>query len=132
MYMLSLLFDVLLTFIIVLIFVFGLRMRGPWGSFWSFFLIILLAMLAADLWIQPIGPFFRDIYWVPPLAVGIMIALLLAATTPRPWEKNRLEQERAEAPQERSTSLALGVFFWVLLIFMLVIVLAGFLNNIYY
>jgi hypothetical protein len=132
MYILSLLFYVSLTFIIALIFVYGLRMRGPWGSFWIFFLIILLAMLAADLWIQPVGPFFRDIYWLPPLAVGIMIALLLAATTPRPWEKTRLEQERAEEAQERSTSLALGAFFWVLLIFMLVIVIAGFLNNIYY
>ncbi|NJK86434.1 MAG: hypothetical protein HC906_11165 [Bacteroidales bacterium] len=36
----------------------------------------------ADLWITPFGPYWNNIYWFPPLMVGILVALILAAATP--------------------------------------------------
>lgn len=123
---LSILYFISIALIITIFFFFVLRVRGPWGSTWTFFLVILLAILAADVWINPIGPYFADTYWLPPLAVGIFIAILLAATTPSPTMRNRVEQEKNEIAEENPGVIALGTFFWFLLIFLLVLVVLGY------
>ena len=127
---LGILYLISLALVITLFFSLVLRIRGPWGSFWTFFVIILLAVLATDVWINPIGPYFEDIFWLPPLAVGILIAFLLAATTPSPTMRSRIEQEKQELAEERPGAVALGTFFWFLLVFMLVLVVLGYFNNV--
>jgi len=117
---------VLITFIFTKL----MRVSGPWGSFWTFFSIILLAILAADFWIAPVGPYYEDIYWLPPLVVGVIMAFLLAATSP----PNKRRRTKAEEPlyqvvEDHPGTLALGAFFWFLLILMLLLVVAGFLSN---
>lgn len=114
----------LVSFLITLFFRFLLRVSGPWGSFWAFFIIILLAVLAADIWISPVGPHFEDLYWVPPIAAGLLIALLLAATTPNPVIRSRKEADR-KTDKEKAAALTLNTFFWFLIVFLLVVIVAG-------
>jgi hypothetical protein len=121
----GILYLVIIAFLITLFFRFLLQTTGPWGSFWAFFTIILLAVIAANVWISPIGPyFFENIFWAPPLAVGLLIALLLAATTPSPVMRSKTEAEKEHAGQE-AAAVALGTFFWFLIIFLIIIILAG-------
>jgi hypothetical protein len=122
----GILYLVALAFVITLFFRFILRASGPWGSFWAFFIIILLAIFAADIWISPVGPFYENIYWVPPIAAGLVIALLLAATTPSPQTRSEMEAEKNMAKQE-AASVAMGTFFWFLIIFMAAVIIAGLL-----
>ena len=130
--LIGILYLVSIAFLITFFFVFLLKNRGPWGSFWAFFVVILLAVFAADVWVQPIGPYcFNEIYWVPPLAVGLLIALLLAATTPSPKTRSELELEKEKIEENRKTNFALGTFFWVLFSLLLVLVIAGFFNKFY-
>lgn len=122
----GILYLVVLSFLITLFFRFLLRISGPWGSFWAFFIIVLLGILAADIWISPIGPYFGDIYWVPPIAAGLIIALLLAATTPSPQIRSEKEV-RKKSSKEEAAAVALGTFFWFLILFLVILVVTGLL-----
>jgi hypothetical protein len=119
---------IILAFLITLFFNFLLRVRGPWGNFWAFFIIILLAIFAADVWISPVGPYWGNTYWVPPLATGLIIALLLAATTPSPKSRKNLETSK-ETTGEKSATTALDIFFWFLIIFLVGIIVAGYIYS---
>ena len=126
---LSILYLVGIALLITLFFSFVLRVRGPWGSFWTFFIILLFALLTADAWIQPIGPYFADVYWLPPLAVGLLIAFILAAAAPSPRTRSKIEQQQKMA-RDDGGSVALGIFFWFLLVFMLALVIIGYIYGI--
>ena len=120
----GILYLVVIAFLITLFFRFLLRVSGPWGSFWAFFTIVLLAIIAADIWVSPIGPYFEDIYWVPPIAAGLVIALLLAATTPSPSARSKIDAQR-KATKDEAAAVALGTFFWFLLIFLIILITVG-------
>ena len=122
---LSLIYLIGLTLLIALAFTYLFRVRGPWGTFWTFFLVILLAVLVADIWIDPIGPYYRDVYWLPPLVVGILFALILAAASPGKKDRKRVDQEGEEYKGDKVAFIALGVFFWFLLILLLVLAVTG-------
>jgi len=129
--LLGILYLASIAFLLTLFFVVLFKNRGPWGTFWSFFVVILLAMLAADVWVGPVGPYFLSgIYWVPPLAVGLLIALLLAATTPSPKTRSEIEVEKKEISKEKSATVALGTFFWILFLLLVVVITVGLFNTI--
>lgn len=130
--LIGILYLISLAFIITFFFVFLLNNRGPWGNFWAFFVIILLAIFAADAWVGPVGPYFYDeIYWVPPLAVGLLFALLLAATTPSPKTRSELEIEKEKLAEKHEPATAIGTFFWFLFVLLLLVVAAGVFNKYY-
>lgn len=125
----GILYLIVISFLITLFFRFLLRVSGPWGSFWAFFIIVLLGVFAADIWISPVGPYFADMYWVPPIAAGLLIALLLAATTPSPKARSEMKAEQ-KATKEEAAAVALGTFFWFLMIFLLILIIVGlFIGN---
>ncbi len=125
----GILYLLVIAFLITLFFRFLLRVSGPWGSFWAFFIIVLMGIFAADIWISPVGPYFADIYWVPPIAAGLVIALLLAATTPSPKARSEMDAE-SKATKQDAAAVALGTFFWFLMIFLLILIIVGlFLGN---
>lgn len=123
---LGILYLVSVAFLISLFFRFLLKTKGPWGNFWAFFIIILLAVFAADAWIGPVGPYIYDeIYWVPPLAVGLLVALLLAATAPSPKAREKLKLHKEDLAEDQDTAVVFGTFFWFLLVAMVFLIVLG-------
>ncbi|MFP4395970.1 MAG: hypothetical protein ACLFTI_11970 [Anaerolineales bacterium] len=113
------------------------RYRGPWDVWWLFLVVIFLAAWAGGLWIEPIGPPLFEIYWLPFLLVGLLFALILAAAVPprpprlpgRPRAPRTPRTRRAATPTtpaEEETALAVGLFFWLMLVSLMVVILIGY------
>ncbi len=113
MILFGLLYLIGLAAAITFIFTRFLKARGPWGSFWTFFTITLLGAFAAYLWVSPVGPDYGDIYWLPPLVVGVLIAFLLAATSPPAKPLTRAEEPENSPEPSSVVAIAVGNFFLV-------------------
>ncbi len=92
------------------------------------FLVVILFFVtwAGGIWLQPLGPILWHIYWIPFVAVGIVAALLLIATTPRRRPRTRREALQVRE-QERVLVTAFGVFFWILVSILLIAVAVHYL-----
>lgn len=109
-----------------LIFVYGFRRKGPWTNFYIFFLIIFLATWAGGLWITPVGPSIRGIFWLPFILVGAIFALLLAAATP-PSKQSSIElKTRKQEKKEQTIETAINLFIWILIISLTVAIIIGY------
>lgn len=129
MYLMSFIFVLIIAGGISLFFTYGFRNRGPWDNFWSFFLILFLALWAVSLWIEPIGPALYGVAWLPLVVAGLIIALLLAATTPpltsRKPPKSATDMEKEAA--EEVIAVSFGAFFWFLLVSMIIAIALGYI-----
>lgn len=123
-------FFLAFALLIATLFTIGLKRRGPWGNFWTFFLILFLAIWATDLLLPDTGPDWFGIYWAPPLAIGLLLAFVLAAATPSPETRSKIEAARKEASPEEKTAIELGIFFWILLIMLVLAVAIGLITNV--
>ncbi len=47
--------------------------RGPWDNYWSSFLMMFLGLWAAQVWIDPMGPVFAGVSWLPLLLAGVYL-----------------------------------------------------------
>jgi hypothetical protein len=112
----------LIGLVFTLIFSVGLKNKGPWGTLWFTFFILALASLAGQLCIQPVGPSVFGVFLFPSIFIAILIAFSLAAVsyTSLPAEKNEPE------PPARVLPEALGIFFWLLLLVLLVAIGVGY------
>lgn len=141
---------ILIAIFISAIFYFALNARGPWGSLWTFFLVLLLVVWAASLWVRPIGPVYWGIAWIPLFFVGILMALLLAAIPAygtreaeiedtgedviiveeksRVAENPQIDPAEAERRSEinRTAATVTGTF-WVLLVILLIVIILGYM-----
>lgn len=126
---------IIIAIFISLIFYFALGARGPWGTFWTFFLVLLFVIWAASLWIAPIGPVYWGIAWIPLFFVGLVFALLLAAipaSREEDIEATRtdvdLSQEEIERRRETNrTAATVSGFFWVFLVILLIAIIFGYM-----
>ena len=130
--------SLFLAMLLTLIFSFGFRNRGPWGSIWSFFIILFLGIWAASFWIIPAGPVYGGIAWLPLLMVGLVLALLLAAAIPSSRsvrQPNRVKPHPNPVPDwdearvgtdEEPVLVALSAFFWIALTLLVVVVIIGY------
>lgn len=119
---------ILMAIIIGTIFYYAFKVSGPWGSFWTFILILILAGVAAAAWVEPIGPTLYGAPWLSALIVIFLFALLIAAATPARRSSYTLREQQAatEPPvEERAGAVALGVFFWFLLLFLAIAAIWG-------
>ncbi len=120
---LEIVLTILAAIIIGVIFYYVFKTTGPWGSLWSFLLILILAGVAAEAWISPVGPVVWNVAWVPTLLVIITFALLLAAATP---PRDRTTTSAGPNPsKEESAAIAIGAFFWIFLLALLAFTLWG-------
>jgi len=105
------------------------RTKGPWSSIVLFFLVIFLAAWAGGAWLAPFGPGLWGISFLPFLLVGLVFALLLAAAAPSEEEDSTVELvDPKEIREEKTTAVrALGLFFWVLIGALLVIIIARYI-----
>ncbi len=121
---LGVLFTILIAFLVGALFYYIFKSTGPWGTFWSFLLILILAGLAGSFWINPVGPVFWDIAFLPVLFVVFIFALLLAAATP-PSRRETGEYRSGEPSEDEAGAIAIGSFFWILMSILLIIALWG-------
>lgn len=121
----ALFFALLLSALFIVLF----RTKGPWSSVVIFFLVIFLATWAGGAWLAPFGPAPWGIPFLPFLLVGLVLALLLAAATPSAEEESTVElEDPKEMREERATAArTLGLFFWVLIGTLLVIIIARYI-----
>lgn len=124
------------------VFVFGLRTKGPWGSGWTFFIVIALTLSAVSVWVPPAGPVWYGAAWFDLLITGLLISFILSAVTPSHAEYRRSMYEsdvlsgddimdnhnRATGHKhdhQQKTLIAAGSFFWMLLLFLCVLIIMG-------
>ncbi|MFW5752337.1 MAG: hypothetical protein ACOCW8_03260 [bacterium] len=122
MTLVGVLFAIVIALLVGALFYYVFRTAGPWGSFWTILLILLLAGLAAAIWVEPTGPQMYDVAWIPILFVILLFAILLAAATPARSTRNLPPETEAEL---QSDVAAIGGFFWLLLIILAIAVIIG-------
>lgn len=119
-------FSILLALLVGGFFYYVFKYTGPWGSFWTFVLVLIVAGVAASAWIEPVGPILYDIAWVPILVVMLLFALFLAAATPTRYRsKTPARGSTAEASEEEYPVLAISAIFWVFLIALAIAAIIG-------
>jgi len=109
------------------IFYFGFKRTGPWGSLWSFLVVLFLGILLTSIWITPIGPIWYGAAWVDLLLFGLIFALILAAATPSPRERKTHSSDVVGSREEgkRAAAVAVGLYFWLMLLFFISAITVG-------
>jgi hypothetical protein len=113
-----------------------LGMRGPWGSAWTLFLFLFMAMWVTGLYVSPVGPVYWGIAWVPIIFAGILFSILLIAVMPdasrnkRRLRNGKLENENRDAnisdpDSAEINSTAIGSFFWILIMLFTLAIIVG-------
>ncbi|MEX2592665.1 MAG: hypothetical protein WD426_07815 [Anditalea sp.] len=137
---------IIVAIVITLIFFYALSARGPWGTLWSFFLIILLIVWASSLWIAPTGYVYWGVDWIPLLFIGVLIALLLTAIPPSRdnyyrgvkgdvvgddvVEDDVVERDVIKPKKEEAEAVsAIGIMFWIFVVLMVIAVMAGYATD---
>ena len=87
---------------------------GGWPTAVVLFGVLFLMTWVGGLWLSPIGPQLWGAEWIPFVATGFVMALLLAALLPLHGPRSRhLAADQADAKEVVRTTMS--VFFWVLL-----------------
>jgi hypothetical protein len=105
------------------------RVDGFLGA-WIFALLVLLPLLwLTVLWVPPAGPAAFGLYWAAPLVVGLLVLLLLVATSPLPRRGRggevRPEPTDGEVAAAGITAVFLDVILWLFLILAIAFILIG-------
>lgn len=124
MFFIDLLGALLIALILVGIFSLGFRQRGPWGSFWTFFLILFLLVWAISLWTAPVGPIFWHIAWLDLLFIGLVFAFLLTAVSST--AKRDSKSEETENTEAVEMAVAVGVFFWLTALLLIIAIASSY------
>lgn len=118
----------LIAVILAAIFFYGFRRTGPWGSFWSFLLVLILGMLLFTVWTEPYGPVYWGIGWIDLLIIGLLFALLLAAASPSLRQSRDVSEEAIlpdTEPRKMPERVAVSGFFWILILLFVVLIIFG-------
>ena len=109
--------------------------RGPWGSAWTLFLVLFLALWLTGLFINPVGPVHWGIAWIPLIFVGFLLAILFMAVTPgdgrrRLKDKKIVDGSDAQTDAEIAGA-TLGLFFWMLILLLITAIIIGSIVRVY-
>jgi hypothetical protein len=122
----------LVSLILTLVSVFFLRKRGPWGSIWTFFLVLFLTLWTVSIYVAPVGPMYWGIAWIPIVIAGIILTALLIAAMPHPGQSRDQVKEYTETTSIDGKSdfpaTPIGRFFWVLIILFVIAIIIGMAN----
>lgn len=100
---------------------------------WLFSLLVLFPLLwLALVWIPPMGPAVMGVFWLAPVAVGLLVVFLLSAAAPpprcrlRPGEEPRAgEDQLAAAP---AVAIFVDVMFWLFFAGAITLLIVGLLS----
>ena len=107
--------------------------HGPWNSFFWFFAVIFLFAWGGGSWIAPFGPIGWGVAWLPIVVMGVFMALLLTAATPRSnRSRSRITDQatvgskaEASAVAKAEVMVTVDFFFWALIIVLGLVVLSN-------
>jgi hypothetical protein len=120
----KLLLSLVFAAVFTLIFAVFLGRKGPWVSTGVFFLVLFFATLGVGKFMRHVGPTIFGLYWLPFAMISLLISLLLAAALPaRP---RRIADEVPAGSPERREAIALDSFFWIFLVALIVLIVAGY------
>ncbi len=112
----------------------GVSRRWAWRLAIVLFLAVMLGAWAGGLWIRPAGPSLYGIFWLPPVFIGVLVALLLVTSYQEP-RKNQpddggetvalVSDDRSDSrwPVPLELESTAGV---ILILFLLIAVLLGY------
>jgi hypothetical protein len=133
MFILEVIFAACISLLLSGLFVLVTRNRsGKTGSL-RLFLIIFLATWAGGIWLKPFGPSLWGIHWLGFLVAGLFVLIILVITTPNRAPKGRretldiLEKVARNRELDQITYLTLGVFFWILLAFLIIAIISRYI-----
>jgi hypothetical protein len=120
----------LIALILTVTSVFFLGKRGPWGSIWTFFLVLFLTLSTVSVYVAPIGPVYWGIAWIPIVVAGVIITILLIAAMPHPVRRDsRGEKEEDDITSKPNFPVTpVGRFFWALVILFVIAIIIGMAN----
>lgn len=100
------------------------RGPGPLGGLIVFFFLVFLATWAGGLWMSTSETFLWGASWLGFVGSGLVVTLVLAATSPR--RRRPLREEARPEPERASTRLAASS--WVVMAALMVAIVAFFLR----
>ncbi len=117
----------LISSFLTIIAVFLLRRKGPWGSAWTLFLVVFLALWAVSIYLAPVGPVYYGVAWAPLLIAGIILTLVLLVAMPgaNEWRDESMEAKR---PAKQGKQAKASRLFWVVIILLAIAVMIGVFN----
>ena len=126
------LFGILITALFIgAIFFYGFSVRGPWGSFWPFLIILIGGIWLVSAISDPIGPLYWDIAWFDFLIIGLIFAFILSAATPTRLDRRRFKEfytsPRPEDPPKEPAgpATAIGIWFWLMMLLIVIAIIVG-------
>lgn len=117
----------LISSFLTIISVFLLRKKGPWGSAWTFFLVVFLTLWAVSIYLAPVGPTYQGVAWAPLIIAGILLTFLLLASMPGANEW-RDESIKSEHPSKKVSQGKAGRLFWIFIFLLALAVMIGMMN----
>ena len=120
----------LIALILTISSVFFLGKRGPWGSIWTFFLVLFLTLWTVSIYVAPIGPVYWGIAWIPLVLAGLIITALLIAAMPNvdtAYSEPEVDVSGTREKTDESMRGA-GKFFWVLIVLFVIAIMIGMVN----
>lgn len=123
---LDFLIIVALAFLIAVIFVVVLKAAGPWGSFWTFYLVLLLGILAAAFWIKPVESSMDEVSWGMMAVVGLSLALILALAGSNPAAQRKRNAISGKiVPADPDAAERVNAAFWIVISILLTAIIIG-------
>ncbi len=118
----SIIFVALITaFLLTLIFSRSFSSKGPFGGLLLFFLIIFLSTWSGQLWVHPVTTPIWGIDWGLLIFTAIVFSVMMVALSgPVPTPTSNEAQVNQEA------GIAIGLFFWILIILLVIAVASGY------
>ncbi len=116
------LFSLVISLFFVIIFAVLAGRRGPWNNIAVFFLVVFLATWGIGSYLRFLWFPVMGVYWLPFFLVALLFSLLLAsilAQKPSSREPGELEEVR----NVKRPPLKLGLFFWLFIAVLLILII---------
>jgi len=92
-----------------------------------FFFLLFPLILAGNLWIGPYGPVFMEVSWLQILIIGLLLALLIAALSPREPRPGTADATDPEDAVSTGVAALFGIMFYILLFAAIGVIIAAML-----